>query len=266
MKEIILLSISLLSLCCYAQKKDENSGQQIHQEAWLKGLSSTVDTTGIPVEVMDFTEPQPGKHQFDITLQTTPELESILNKHSSAKSVFPKMSIVVRKDAKSKLDEGYHLANARIVTVQQSVKQQGAVDVTISFNNVTKITASSWNPGPPPRAPSVRAAGMNPGWICETSADGTVLRKELQIVDFKLFCFESQLLMTFEKSSSDVRQFFPESPIKYDLILVLPDRNTLSYVEIKLRNVKITCIQDNTHQIVIQSDMIECLTGERNSN
>jgi hypothetical protein len=266
MKKLLLFSFLFVSSFCYAQNSNETMVQSIRQEGWIQGLFNTTDTMGTPVEVVDFKHPQPNMHQFNVILQTTPEVESVLKRHSSAKSVIPRLSIVVRMDAKSKLDEAYHLANARIVSVKPAKMQQNAEEVIISFDNVAKVSGTTMNPGPPSGAPTVQDTDMNLGWICDESTSGTISRTEVEIVDFTIPCFNGQLSVTFGKSVQEVQQLFQSPASMRELILVLPDRDLHRYVEFKLWDVKGTAVPGDEYQIVFKADMIECLTGEGISN
>lgn len=266
MKRIILILIAFASSFCHAQNSNETMKQTIRQEGWIQGLFNAADTVGIPVEVVDFKHPQPNMHQCSIILQSSPEVESALKRHSSAKSVLPRLSIVVRTDKKSKLDEAYHMANARIVSVKPSKKHKETMEATISFNNVSKVSAKYLNPGPPPGAPTVKDIGMNMGWICNESADRVVTRTEVEIAGFTPPFFNGQLSVTFGKPVPGMQRLIQADEPLQELILVLPDRDLHRYVEYKLWDVAAIVDPNDGHQIIFKSEMIECLTGGGTSN
>jgi hypothetical protein len=261
MKKAVVLIIAFISFSVYAQNSNKRI-QTIQQDAWIQGLSSTSDTMGVPVKIVNFMRPRPNMHLMSLILQTTPEMQSVLRHHSAAKSVIPKLKLVVRTDTKSKSDEACYFSKARIVSVQPAKWQQGSLVVSVSYNDFAIVCGVQLNPGPPPGSLPVQDTGTNPGWICEESIFGTISRKEQEIVDFTSFYFDSQLIVTFGKTTSEVQQIFQAPKVIRKLILVLPDKGLHRYVEFKLWDVKATAVPGDGFKIVFKANRMECLMGE----
>jgi hypothetical protein len=199
--------------------------------------------------------------QISIILKTTTDVTSKLRDLSFTKLTLPRLSLVVRMDAKTESDYAYHMAEARVVSVKPLEGEQGAVAVNISFNKIELVAGVSMQPGPPSGAPKVQATGLNSAWIYGSFMDGSTGGMQVEIVDFTAPSFNGKLTVTFGESALDVvRLLLTRMPLR-ELILVLPDRASQRYVEFKLWEARATAVAgSNGQQVVFESDTIECLT------
>ncbi len=92
--------------------------ERIRQAAWIHGLLGKAKRGGLPVEVLNLKPPQPKLGQLSFILKTTTDVTTMLRDLSSTKRTISRLSLVVRTDAKSESDLAYHMADARIVSVQ----------------------------------------------------------------------------------------------------------------------------------------------------
>jgi len=235
--------------------------KQTLQAAWILGLPGEVKPGGTPVEVVNFKTPQLEMGQISIILKTTTDVTSKLRDLSFTKLTLPRLSLVVRMDAKTESDYAYHMAEARVVSVKPLEGEQGAVAVNISFNKIELVAGVSMQPGPPSGAPKVQATGLNSAWIYGSFMDGSTGGMQVEIVDFTAPSFNGKLTVTFGESALDVvRLLLTRMPLR-ELILVLPDRASQRYVEFKLWEARATAVAgSNGQQVVFESDTIECLT------
>jgi hypothetical protein len=229
------------------------------QAAWIRGLPGETKPEGTPIEVVNFKTPQLEMGKISIVLKTTPDLTLKLQNLSSTKLTLPKLSLVVRMDAKTESDNAYNMAGAQIVSVS-SLEGEGLLAVNVGFNKIEVKAGINLNPGPPAEALKVQDTGLNSGWIYGLSKDSTD-GMQVEIVDFNSPSSNGQLKVTFGKSTLDVARLLTRMPL-HDLTLVLPDRASQSYVEFKLWDVRATAVAgSNGRQVLFESNRIEHFTG-----
>ncbi len=261
MKKIILLPVLLISAISVAQKN--NNIPSISRDAWIKGIINSGDTNGVKVRVLDFKPYQPGVQQINFSFQVSPKIDSVLHGYYVSKKVIEGLSIVVRTDSVAENDELYRFANARIVAFSPVKRTDGqlVVKTTFRFTRIQRFCGVKLQPGPPPAAPPVQATGVNPGWICEQPVKEIIKRKEVRVLDFTAPDFSGQLKVRFEEIPAEIQAALNSSARTEKLILVLPDRSALRYVEYKLWDVKTTLVPGSKQELVFQAVYIECLDG-----
>ena len=235
--------------------------KQTRQTAWIHGLPGDVKPGGIQVEVLNFKPMLPGTRQMSVNLAAASDTVTWLRKASLVKTVLPRLSLVVRIEPKTEQDVEYRMTDAHIVSVQEELSLQGAVAINISFNKFEMVAGVSMQPGPPPTAPLIQASGSNKGWICKSSTSGSLRRASVEVADFTPPCFNGRLAVTFGAESPEIQRLLQAREPLPELILVLPDRATQRYVEFKLWDAWVTAPGLTAHQVVFESDLIECLTG-----
>jgi hypothetical protein len=133
------------------------------------------------------------------------------------------------------------------------------VRLRFSSLQLLHLKASNWNPGPPADAPAVRARGPNRGWI-HGLPDRASGPQAVPIAGF-----------TYPSETGEVTVDSPLTPALHDalgslaradrrhpqLVLVLPDRHRLCYVELKLHEAR--CVPSGRGARFL-SDWIEVFT------
>ena len=237
--------------------------EKTYQTAWIRGLPEYTKSNGIQMGLLDPVPPKPLANQISFTLKATTDVVKTLENLLSAKGIIPRLSVVVRTDAKSESDLAYNMADACIISVQPTMGLPTATTVSIRFQKLELVAGVNLNPGPPPGAPQVRITGSNMGWIYDSSKPSRTSGTPIEIHNFAAPDFNGRLTLILAKSSSEIEELVQNSLQSRDLILVLPDRNTRRYIEFKLWDAKAIMWDDAMH-VVFEADAIECLTGKDN--
>jgi len=255
------------------------------RQAWFHGLPGYTMSEGVPVEVVNFIPPKPKSgnfiirfrnwllEQFGIRITPRPDrsklniafvashnLKVSLQKLSANRTSVPQLRFVIRTDSQKEADNEYQMADAIIEFVRPRNNIPAALDVNISYNSIT--WQMGWtNPGPPLDAPEVQDNGNNTGWIFGSSSDHQ-RAISCNIVNFTPPCFNGQLKVIFGKLTAEIQPLLNAHTPLQELILVLPDRRRLSYVEYKLWNVRASIEEDSTEKMVVfESVTIEYSRG-----
>jgi hypothetical protein len=236
--------------------------QPTRQPAWIHGLPGAAEQEGVPVEVLDFTRPQHTTRELRATVEATADVTAKLRDLAMTRRTVPRLSVVVRTDAKSELDDAYRLTDAQIVSVNPRGGMPRAVDVIILFNKIELVAGVKLNPGPPPDAPEVGGSGPHSGWIHRSAKAAAAEGIQVEVVDFTPPCFNGRLAVTFGAPSLEVQRLLQARKPLRELIFVLPDRARGRYVEFKLGEARATTLPGvHEQRVAFDSDVIECLTG-----
>src|SRR5512143_3208606 len=231
-----------------------------HQQAWIHGLPCFDQPGGVPVEVVDFSAPEPGEHELSLTVFPSRSMIPTLHWQSTARTKIPKFSLVLRRDPRNQRDDEFQFANARIVSVRASKESKGAESILISFASMSLKTALPANPGPPPDAPEVHHGGRGRGWIfgmSENPEEGV----PFGILDFAPPHFNGRLVVYFDELPLEIRREAQIRSTHPELSLVLPDQARRQYIEYKLWDTRSFRVVGGQY-LLLESDWIVCLTGQ----
>lgn len=261
MKKIGLLPVLLISAFSLAQKN--NNGIPISNDAWIKGIVNTGDTNGVKIKVLNYKPLQPGVKQQSFSLQVTDKMDSALRSYYTSKRNIEGLSLVIRTDSAAENDELYRFAGARIVALAPVKRTDGllVVRTTFKFTRIQRFCGIRLQPGPPPGAAAVQNTAVNSGWICEQPVKEIIRRKEMRVIGFTPPNSNGLLKVRFEKIPAQIQAALNSSVSMKKLILVLPDRSALRYLEYKLWNVKVIPVPGSGQEVIFQADYIECLDG-----
>ncbi|MGE5250176.1 MAG: hypothetical protein ACM3QS_08150 [Bacteroidota bacterium] len=230
-----------------------------HQQGWIYGLPGFEKQGGLPVDVVDFHPPRPGDREMTFTLFADQRLKPTLRWQSVSWRKIPKFSLVVREHIWSESHNEYQLANAEILSVRPFRELPDTETIVVGFESISVQTALPGNPGPPPGAPQVRAAGKGTGWIFGTSAEWQE-GIPLSVLDFIPPHFNGELAVHCDRLPPEIHREAWSKRRLPALSLVLPDRAQRQYVEYKLWGVRSFKMLGEQY-LLLESDWIECLTG-----
>jgi len=230
------------------------------QQGWLHGLPGEVVPAGIPIEVWDLKPPLPRMRQMHLVLAGPSDVTTALAKMVPAKTTLPRLSLVVRTDPKAEQDVEYRMVDAAILSIQPSPIVKGAMALGIGFNRYEAVAGINLNPGPPPGAGPVQSTGVNIGWIHASLASGDMEQVAVEVVDFVAPYFDGQLAVTLGSDSAEVERLLRRASPAPELILILPERASQRYVEVKLWDATVAAAAGpGARHVVFQSDVMECL-------
>lgn len=263
MKKYYNLLLAIIVLAANAFSQDGNTVRPDRKTAWLKGIGTPGDTGGIKMAILNFQPPEPGSTRLVVILQTTKATFSLFRDQAASGDLIPGLRLVVRKDAVTGMDESYGLVDGHIDSVRQVKKVRNLVEAVVNFRftRVVKEAGVKLQPGPPADAPSVLPFGMNQGWICEQPTRDSIRRRAVEIVDFIAPDVNGRLIVQFGNIPAGEQWIIKPVANIPKLILVLPDRSALRYVEYKLWNVRIGPVPGREGLVSFEADFIDCLTG-----
>ncbi len=120
----------------------------------------------------------------------------------------------------------------------------------------------SLQPGIPLNAPRININSSNFGWIYAHGAKPGDKNIEISLNKYSFDMKQGNLRIDIVKDQSSINaisDLIQSQGTGKQLILVLPDKNSMKYIEYKLWNAKMN-ITDSKH-ISFQSSDIVCLTG-----
>lgn len=255
-----------------------------YQQGWIHGLPGYEVPGGVPVEVVQFTPPKPGKEnwfralysellrflgfrlrmplsatELNFTILATPEVRAGLRKLADENTTIPQMSFVVRTDEAEEKDDEYQMGGATIESLLPVEDPVGSVSVTVFFESITSRLRMTSNPGPPCDAPEIQPTGMNTGWVYTKRSNDPEKGLPLDVVDFVAPNYDGRLLVELGEPSAVIEKLARSRACKPELILLLPERAGRRYAEFKLRDVRLVKMGEG--KVAFESNYIEWLTG-----
>jgi hypothetical protein len=251
-----------------------------YQQGWIHGLPGFESPGGIPVEVVEYAPPKPGKENwfmallrllgfklkaplsatdFNFTILAAPEVRAALRKLADEKTTIPKMSFVVRTEMAKEMDDEYQMGEVTFNSALPAIDPSDATVVNAQFERITARLGVNLNPGPPVGAFEVQSTGMNTGWVFTQKSNNPEKGRPMDVVDFVAPNHNGKLLIKLGKPCAVLEKLSRSQSCMPELILVLPERTGKRYVEFKLRDVRLVNIGEG--KVAFESSFIEWLTG-----
>jgi len=265
------------------------NGQEVRQrmmtssQAWIHGLPGLMIQGGKPIEAVNFRSPSAPSRRFELVFVNDDNIVQELKSHRSSRRSLATLAVVVRRNPMTKEDLELTMTNVTITSVTPmgnglikgtegagGVRQVTLVGAGFQFDKITEKVKVSANPGPPPGAPPVRKEGMNKGWVYLFSEDPQQAAA-IDVLGFSLSDNRARVEVIYRPEEYPwraLRELEKTHRSGEPLILVLPDKETQQYVELKLfapvsvsiqprnRN-QVQKDQYDVHEVVFGSHWIE---------
>lgn len=273
---ILAIFMGLLSVVSQAEFANSASSEQ----GWIHGLRIEGEPPGkgTEIQIVDFKPPSASSLQATVIFIRTESVLKALDNFSRSQIRLPSLSLVIRKNPTSpRPDTEYRMTSVQVLSVKKVENIQGEqlVEATFLFSRVKETEGISLQPGPPPGAPLVTREGPNKGWVYGIEPYGESPRTILDVFEFTCPDGDGELKIVFggdENLSSILLDLEQGQKIPGELILVLPDKEKLEYVEFKLFNALVAKTSLWTlnagaedrivHEVTLKSNLIKCLTGK----
>ena len=231
------------------------NGQEVRRrmmtssQAWIHGLPGLTIAGGKPIEAVNFRSPSAASRRFELVFVNDDNVVQELKSHQGSRRSLATLKVVVRRNPRTEEDLELTLTNVRITSltpmgnglVKGTEEAGGGRQVTLvsagfQFEKITEKVMLSSNPGPPPGAPPVRKEGINKGWVYLFSEDP----QQAAAIDVLGFSLSDNrvrveaIYRTEEYPWRALRELEKTHRSGEPLILVLPDKETQQYVELKL--------------------------------
>jgi hypothetical protein len=217
-------------------------------QAWIHGLPAFMIPGGKPIEAVNFRSPIAPSRRLNLVFVNEDSVVQELKSHLSSRRSFATLAVVVRKDPITKEDIELRMTNVTVASVNpmgmglvkgadgMTARQVTLVGAGFNFDKITEKIKTSANPGPPPGAPPVRKEGINKGWIYLFSEDPQQAAA-VDVLGFSLSDNQARVKVFFRPDEylwKALRELKKTHRVGEPLILVLPDKETQRYVELKL--------------------------------
>jgi type VI protein secretion system component Hcp len=245
-------------------------------QTWIYGLSGHSFQRRVQLDVLKFNPPVHSSKELKIVIKRNESASKELNNLLKTKSCLPEMTLLVRKNERSKPEIVYEMMGVTVSSIE-ACKGRHADDieeVNLIFDRMESKMQIGVNPSLIAGAPPVEMKGINKGWIYGFSGSDLSKAIPVDIIEYappegsgllRVVLGDNESLWITLQDALQASKSFDQ------LILVLPDPKRKRYVEYKLWDAKVTSLEKaESHrkytlsflEAVFASNMVECFLGE----
>jgi hypothetical protein len=209
------------------------SSQSAQSQAWLHGIPGDKSKTGLVVEDIQFSD----NKATILNIKCNSIIQDSLRDIYLEKRKLNSVMLVIQKNPKVP-EEVYALGKVRVIQLINIDSNTLSVKMSFETKKLVRMGVTM-QPGPPSDEPTIMQEQNNSGWLYLSDIKKIAKPYPFKIQKYSEPDINGQMSLIIAKGESNYEEIneilasINQHPL---LVLVLPDTNTLQYIEYKLHN------------------------------